>query len=171
MAYKIAGMYVATAAIIATMVLQLAIQWLRHRKVSRMLLVSTIIVVILGGITLTLRKPIFIEWKVTIVDWLFAIAFLASRYFGSETLTQRLLGHAVTLNAETWRQLNLMWIVNFVVLGAANLFVVYNFSEATWVNFKLFGTLGLTIITAIGQALWIAARASDEAPEPESEEN
>ena len=127
--------------------------------------------IVLGGITLAVRDPIFIQWKVTIVNWLFAIAFLGSQYYGEENLTQRILGHAATLTADTWRQLNLMWVANFAVLGAVNLFVVYNFAEATWVDFKLFGTLGLTLLTAVGQALWIAARSSDQPQQPEREEN
>lgn len=171
-AYKLAGMYVATGAIIVVMVSQLTIQWLRKRQVSHMLLASTAIVAVLGGITLALRDPIFIQWKVTIVNWLFAIAFLASQYVGRENLTQRIMGHAVTLTADIWRQLNLMWVANFAILGAVNLFVVYNFSEAAWVNFKLFGTLGLTLVTAVGQALWIAARTSGQSSQqPEREEN
>ena len=64
-----------------------------------------------------------------------------------------------------WQQLNLMWVANFAVLGTANLYVVYNFSEATWVNFKLFGTLGLTLVTAVGQAIWISARSPEHRQE------
>ena len=75
------------------------------------------------------------------------------------------MGHAIQLNASMWRQLNLMWVGYFVFLGAANLYVVYNYEESTWVNFKLFGILGLTLIMALAQALWIAARTSKQQPE------
>lgn len=159
--YKLAGVYAATAAIMVAMGLQMGVQWLRERKVSKMLLVSTLLVAALGGITLLLRNPIFIQWKPTIVNWLFALGFLGSQLIGNKNLTQRIMGHAVELDAAMWRQLNLIWVANFVVLGAANLYVVYNFDEATWVNFKLFGMLGLTLATALGQAFWIAARTSD----------
>ncbi len=75
------------------------------------------------------------------------------------------MGQAVELDAAIWRQLNLMWVGNFTFLGIANLYVVYNFDEATWVNFKLFGMLGLTLLMALAQALWIALRTSRQQPE------
>lgn len=160
--YRTSGIYAATAAIIVAMAAQIAYQWLRHRTVNKMLLVSGLLVAVLGGVTLALRDPLFIQWKPTIVNWLFAAAFLGSQWIGEKTLTERVLGHAVQLDQPTWRQLNWMWVVNFVVLGAANIYVVYNFDEATWVNFKLFGMLGLTLLTAVGQAIWISRRAPAE---------
>jgi len=159
--YKIAGIYWATGAIILAMGLQMGVQWVRDRKVSKMLIVSAALVAVLGGITLLFRNPLFIQWKPTVVNWLFAAAFLGSQFIGNKNLTERVMGHAVQLEPSMWRQLNLMWVANFAFLGAANLFVVYNFDEETWVNFKLFGMLGLTLLTAIGQALWIAAKTSD----------
>lgn len=158
--YKIAGMYWATAAIVVAMSLQMGVQWLRERKVSNMLLISTALVAALGAITILLRNPLFIQWKPTVVNWLFAAGFLGSGFIGEKTLTQRLLGQAIELDRALWRQLNYIWVANFTILGAANLFVVYNFSEEAWVNFKLFGMLGLTLLTAIGQAIWIAAKTS-----------
>lgn len=165
--YKIAGMYWATGAIIVAMGLQMGVQWVRERKVSKMLLVSTLFVALLGGITILFRNPLFIQWKPTVVNWLFAVAFLGSQYIGDKNLTERVMGHAIQLEASIWRQLNWMWVINFAFLGAANLFVVYNFSEETWVNFKLFGMLGLTLLTAIGQALWIASKTAGQ---PQGEE-
>ncbi len=159
-AYKLYGMYVATAAIIVAMAVQIAYQWARHRKVNNMLLVSGALVAVLGGITLALRNPVFLQWKPTVVNWLFAAAFLGSQMFGEKTLTERVMGHAMELEQPLWRQLNLIWVANFLVLGVANLYVVYNFDEATWVNFKLFGMIGLTLLTAIGQAIWISMRTA-----------
>ncbi len=153
--------YAATAAIVVVMAVQIAVQWLRERKVNNMLLVSGGLVALFGGATLLLRDPIFIQWKPTIVYAIFAAAFLGSRFIGRKTLTERVMGEAISLPVAMWRQLNLMWVGTFVVLGAANLYVVYNFSEATWVNFKLFGTLGLTLLTVIAQAIWIAARTPE----------
>lgn len=158
--YKLADLYWATGAIIVAMGLQMGIQWLREGKVSKMLLVSTVLVLVLGGITLLFRNPLFIQWKPTVVNWLFAAAFLGSEFIGKKNLTERVMGHAVQLEPSMWRHLNVIWVANFTFLGAANLFVVYNFDENTWVNFKLFGMLGLTLLTAIGQAVWIAAKTS-----------
>ena len=161
-AYKFYDMYVATIAIIVAMTVQIAAQWIVQRKVNKMLLASGVLVALLGGITLALRDPLFIQWKPTIVNWLFATVFLGSQFIGRKTLIERIMGHAIELDATMWRQLNMIWIANFIVLGAANLYVVYNFDEETWVNFKLFGILGLTLLTAIGQAVWIASRTSTQ---------
>ena len=163
--FQLRDIYAATAAIVVVMAVQIAIQWLRERKVNNMLLVSGILVAVFGGATLLLRDPIFIQWKPTIVYSLFTAAFLGSRYIGKRTLTERIMGEAISLPSAMWRQLNLIWVANFLVLGAANLYVVYNFSEAVWVNFKLFGTLGLTLITVIAQAVWIAARTPEHTQE------
>ena len=164
-AYKYAGMFAATGALMAAMALQIAIQWFRQGSVNKMLLTSGVLVGFFGGITLVFRNPIFIQWKPTIVNWLFAAAFLGSRYIGDRTLTERMMGQAIELEKAMWRQLNLMWVGNFAFLGAANLYVVYNFDEATWVNFKLFGMLGLTPVMALAQAVWIAVRTSGQQPE------
>jgi intracellular septation protein len=160
--YKVAGIYAATVGIIIAMGVQIALQWFRHGTVSKMLLTSGALVAVFGGATLFLHDGIFIQWKPTIVNWVFAAAFLASQYLTDKTLTERVMGQAVELEPTLWRQLNTVWVANFAFLGAANLFVVYNFDEATWVNFKLFGMLGLMLLTALGQALWIASRTSQK---------
>ena len=161
-AYRMADLYVATAALIIAMALQIGYQWIRDRTVNKMLLTSGILVAVFGGITLSFREPLFIQWKPTVVNWLFAAAFLGSRYIGRKTLIERVMGHAVELDQPTWRPLNLMWAANFAFLGGANLYVVYNFSEAVWVNFKLFGMLGFTLLMALIQVIWIAAKTSGE---------
>jgi len=168
-AYKLYGMYVATAAIMVAMTVQIAVQWIRKRTVNKMLLVSGILVLVFGSVTLALNNPIFFQWKPTIVNWLFAVAFLGSRYIGEKTLIQRMMEQAIELPAIMWRRLNLMWIGNFVVLGIANLYFVYNFSEEAWVNFKLYGMLGLTLLMALIQGVWIA-HSMPEQEEPESEQ-
>ena len=165
--FKLYGMYAATAAIIVAMAAQIAVQWFRERKVSKMLLVSGVLVALFGSATLVLRNPIFIQWKPTIVNWLFATAFLGSQFVGQQTLIERVMGHAVQLTQTMWRKLNLMWVANFAFLGAANIYVVYNFDEETWVNFKLFGMLGLTLIMAVGQAIWISMNAPEQQEKPQ----
>ena len=160
-AYIIYDLYVATAAIIVAIALQIAYQWFRHGKVNKMLLISGALVAVFGGITLVLRNPVFIQWKVTVVNWLFAAAFLGSQLFGTKTFTERLMGHAVELEPALWRQLNTLWVVNFTVLGALNLYIMYNFDEQTWVYFKTWGMIGLSLLMAVGQAIWISARTND----------
>lgn len=157
--YKFAGIYTATAALLVVMAIQILVQWIRERTVSKMLLISGGLAAVFGGATLFLHNGLFIQLKPTILYWLFAVAFLLSQYIGDRTtMMERMLGHAVTLDAATWRQLNLVWTVSFALLGAANIYVVYHFSEAAWVNFKLFGLLGFTLVVVVGQGFWLAAR-------------
>jgi intracellular septation protein len=157
-AYWAGGIYAATAAIMVAMAAQIAYQWIRHRKVNKMLLTSGLVLLVFGGITLGLRNAAFIQWKVTVVNWLFAAALLGSRLLSEKTLIERALGEAVVLDRAVWARLNWIWIATFLALGAANLFVMYNFDEATWVNFKVFGTIGVMVAVLIGQGLWIAMR-------------
>lgn len=160
-AFTVYDLYVATATIIVVIGLQIAYQWLRHRKVNNMLLISGVLVAVFGGITLALRDPLFIQWKVTVVNWLFAIAFLGSQLIGSKTFTERLMGQAVELEPAVWRQLNTLWVINFAVIGALNLYVMYNFDVQIWVYFKTWGMIGLSLLMAVGQAFWISSRATD----------
>ena len=157
-AYKLWGIFVATAVLIVGVLAQTAVSWIRHRKVSPMLLTSAVLVLIFGGLTLWVRDPAFIKWKPSIVNWLFAAAFLVSQYLRGPTIIQRMLGENVTLEPADWRRLNLMWVGFFLVAGALNLYVAYRFDEATWVNFKLFGLMGLTLAFALLQGVWIARK-------------
>jgi intracellular septation protein len=160
-AYVAYELYVATATLMVAIALQIAYQWLRHRKVNKMLLISGALVAVFGSITLILRNPLFIQWKVTVVNWLFAAAFLGSQLFGAKTFTERLMGQAVELEPAVWRQLNTLWVVNFAVIGALNLYVMYTYDEQTWVYFKTWGMIGLSLLMAVGQAIWISSRAQD----------
>jgi intracellular septation protein len=162
-AYKPADIYVATGVLIVGVLAQTAVSWIRHRKVSAMLLTSAVLVLVFGGLTLAIHDATFIKWKPTIVNWLFAGAFLASQFFSKQTIVQRMMGENVTLDAPSWRRLNLMWVAFFIVAGALNLYVAYRYDEATWVNFKLFGLMGLTLVFALAQGLWIARRAESDA--------
>lgn len=149
------SIYLATAALMAVLGIQIAIQWVRHRKVSKMLLISGGAAILLGGATLILQNPIFVQWKPTIANWAFAIVFVGSRYIGKKTLIERMLGESVELATPVWRQLNWMWSINFFVLGAANLYVVYNYSEETWVRFKLISIIVFSLISMVMTAVWI----------------
>ena len=166
-AYLYGGIYVGTTALMAAMVVAVAIQYARQRTVSKMLLTSTVLVLVFGGITLTLRNPIFFQWKPTIVNVLFAAAFLGSRFFGEKTLTERMMGHAIDLDKALWRQLNILWVGTFLFLAGANLVVLYNFDEQTWAFFKVFGSLGITFVMVLLQAAWIALKTNGQATQRE----
>lgn len=171
-AYKLADIYVATAVLIVAVILHSLIQWVRTRTVSKMQLVSAGLVLVFGGLTLAIQDKAFIMWKPTIVNWLFAVAFLASqhRMFGGQPIVRRLMEGAdggIRLPEQAWSRLNLAWVIFFGALGAANLYVFRHFSEATWVNFKLFGLLGLTFLFVLAQGVWLASNVRQGSdPEP-----
>ncbi len=156
--------FIATTVIIVATVLQVSIHWFRTRRVKPMHLVSAGLVLVFGGLTLAIRDPRFIMWKVTVVNWLFAIAFLASqlKLFGGRPLIQRLMNTAdaqLNLAPALWQRLNLAWVAFFLLIGAINIVVFTYFDEATWVNFKFYGMLGLTFVFVILQGFWIALRS------------
>lgn len=166
-AYKLADIYIATLAIIVATVFQVSVHWLRTRRVNPMHLVSAGLVLVFGGLTLAIHSAAFIMWKPTVVNWLFASAFLASQWprFGGRPLVQRLMTSAdsrLDLSPALWRRLNLMWVAFFSLMGAANVAVFHYFDEATWVNFKLFGMFGLTLVFIVVQGFWIAAHARED---------
>ena len=170
-AYKLANIYVATFVIIVATVVQVSIHWLRTRRLNPMHLVSAGLVLVFGGLTLLIRDTAFIMWKPTVVNWLFAAAFLVSlwRRFGDRPLIQRLMSATdaeFALSPPLWRRLNWMWIGFFVLMGAANLAVFHYFDEATWVDFKLFGMLGLTLAFIVAQGFWIAAQSHRDGKSP-----
>ncbi|MDH3561503.1 MAG: septation protein A, partial [Gammaproteobacteria bacterium] len=143
--YKLYDIYVATAVAIAAAFVQTGLYWLKHRKFENMHLVTLAILIVFGGLTLVLRDPIFIKWKPTVVNWLFGAVFLGSRFIGKRTLVERMMSHAITVPGPVWVKLNWSWVAFFMGMGVLNLYVAYNYSEDTWVNFKLFGMMGLTI--------------------------
>jgi intracellular septation protein len=164
-AYKVADIYVATLAAIAGSVVQVGLTWFRTRQIETMHLVSLVLIVVFGGATWFLRDELFIKWKPTVLNGLFALVFLASQLFGERTVIERMLGGQLELPRPVWRRLNLAWALFFIVVGAANLFVVYTFNTEIWVNFKLFGMLGLTILFVILQSVYL----SRYLPEPKKE--
>lgn len=155
-AYKFFNLMVATQVAIAASLFQLI--WLRITtgKIQKVNLVSFLSILILGSATLLLKNDIFVKWKPTVVYWSLAIGLLISQVIGAKPIIQRLGESSVKLPDRIWRQLNLGWGSFFLCLGVVNLYVVYNFSTTVWVNFKLFGTLGLTIVFILLQSLYMA---------------
>ncbi|MDX9707255.1 MAG: septation protein A [Azospira sp.] len=150
-AYKVAGIFVATGVAIAATFAQIGWVWFRHRKVDTMLWVSLGIITVFGGATLLLQDKTFIQWKPTVLYWLFAAILGGSVLFLKKNLMKNLLGAQMELPDAAWDKMNLSWIGFFVFMGIANLFVAYNFSEDTWVNFKLFGGIGLMFVFVLIQ--------------------
>ena len=201
-AYKIYGIYVATITAIAASLAQVAwLRW-RHGRFEKVPLLTLVLIALFGGLTLALRDPIFVMWKPTLVNWLFAGVFLGGTLIGKRPVIERMMGQAITVPDTIWRRLNWSWILFFLASGLINLFVVYvasgfyaaeqaliaatgvsaidlvhcadtfvgaqlelceqaRVSESTWVNFKLFGMMGLTVLFVIGQAFYLARHIQD----------
>ena len=151
--FKVYGIYAATAAAITATVIQVAWSWIRHRKIEKMLLISFGIIVVFGSATLLLQDETFIKWKPTVLYWAFAGILLGSELFLGKNLIRAMMGKQMTLPDAVWKKLNLSWSVFFALMGIANLYVALNYSTDAWVNFKLFGGIGLLLAFAIGQAL------------------
>lgn len=150
------GVLAATAVAIIATILQVFLFWLKNKRVEKMHIITLVLITVLGGATLILKDPVFIKWKPTGVNWMFAIAFLGSQFFGEKPFVKRMMAHAVDLPEAVWMKLNIAWVVFFTAMGFANLYVAFNFDLSTWVDFKTYGMLGLTVLFVILQAVFLA---------------
>src|SRR3990167_2870880 len=160
--YKLYGVFVATAATMAACVLQNIVYWLIHKRFEKLHVITLISVLVLGGFTLIFHKAIFIQWKPSIIYWVFSLALIYSHYFSKKNLMARMLDTKIILPEKIWTHLNMAWALFFIFLGFLNIYVVYHYSMNAWVNFKLFGTLGLTIVFTIGQAIYMSRHVRDD---------
>ena len=166
-AYFLGGLYTATAVLMGAMLLLLAVDWLRLRRIPPLHALSTVLVLIFGGATLVLHDRVFIQWKPTVFFWLVSLAFIGSFWIGARTLAERLLGGTLAeafgerlrVSAALWRRLNLLWAVFYALLGALNIVVLRYFSERAWVALKLVDFV-LMVLFLLVQVLWLAARAA-----------
>jgi intracellular septation protein len=203
-AYKVYDIYMATAVAILASGIQVVWLRLKQGRTETTHLVTLLLLLVFGGLTIALQDRAFIMWKPSIVNWLFAAAFLGSHFIGKRPLIERVMSHAVEVPSRLWRRLNLMWSAFFVLSGLANLYVAKGFfaaeqalvaasgqsgidlatcsqtfsgelldlcltahaREETWVNFKLFGMMGLTIAFVVAQAFYLAGHIRDaESPQ------
>lgn len=170
-AYKMYDIFVATGVAIVASLLQVGVFWLRYRRFEKMQLITLALIVILGGATLLFQDEAFIMWKPSVVNWLFAAVFLGSQWLAPKPITQLLMEEHLRVDDDSvWTTLNLSWVGFFIFSGIINLYVAYNFSLDFWVNFKLFGLLGLTFIFVILQGIYLAKHVvEDEEEVTESE--
>lgn len=155
-AYKLYDIYAATLVAIIASGLFIIITLLRGKRPDMMQSITFLMILVLGGMTLLFQNELFIKWKPTVVYWILALIFLIAPYMNRKNLVQLMLSSSVELPAQAWKQLNASWYGFFFIMGLLNIFVVYNFSTDIWVNFKLFGTLILTLIFVVFQAILIS---------------
>jgi len=160
-AFKLADIYVATATAIVASILQVGWLKLRRKPVEPMLWASLGLIVVFGGATLLLRDETFIKWKPTVLYWLFGVVLAGSALIFRRNLIRTMLGAQVHLPDPVWAKLNWSWVAFFAFMGAVNLYVAFRFTTDLWVNFKLFGGMGLMLLFVIGQALFLARYVED----------
>lgn len=156
----------ATLVIILATIVQNALYFAMHRRFEKMHLITLGILLVFGTLTLFLKDPIFIKWKVSIINWGFALAFLLSEYIGArKSLTERMMSSAIQVPNNIWRNANRLWVGFFVFIGIINLVIAYSFSEEIWVDFKLFGVLGLTFAFIIAQVIYLQRHMTESHPQ------
>ena len=161
---SVGGVFSATAVLIGASLVVYGLIFATQRKLEKGQWITLLACLVFGGMTLAFHSETFLKWKAPVVNWLFALGFAASHFIGDRPLIQRIMGHAVELPAPLWARLNLAWVVFFVVCGLANLYVAFTFQKF-WVDFKVFGSLGLTLLFMLGQGVFLARHMHDPASE------
>ncbi|WP_295475854.1 septation protein A [uncultured Pseudomonas sp.] len=154
------GIFSATAVLIISSVVVYGILYLKQRMLEKSQWLTLGACLVFGSLTLAFHSETFLKWKAPVVNWLFALAFLGSHFIGDKPLVQRVMGHALTLPQPVWVRLNIAWIVFFIFSGAANLYVAFTYQDF-WVDFKVFGSLAMTLLFLVGQGLYLARYLSD----------
>lgn len=160
--YKFFGIYIATIVAIISSIAQTLFYRIKNKHFEFIHLITLVIITLLGGATIFLHNVIFIKWKPTVLYWVLALLFLATQFIGEKNLIQRMMDKKLSLPKKVWDKLNICWVAFFAVMGLVNIYVVYHFTTDVWVNFKLFGTLGLTILFVFIQSLYMAKYIKDE---------
>ena len=155
-AFKLQGIYVATAVAIAASFAQIGWLWLRGRKIDTVLWLSLPIVIVFVSASLLEYHETFIKWKPTVLYWLFACVLTGSALIFHKNLIRTMLGEQIQMPDTAWSKLNLSWAGFFASMGFLNLYVAFNYPTDTWVNFKLFGGMGLMLAFVIGQGVFLA---------------
>src|SRR5574343_257206 len=159
---KQAPILLATVVVIAATIAQIAWVHFRHGKVDKMLWVSLVLVVVFGGLTLAFQNEAFIKWKPTILYWVFAGSMAFSAFILKKNPIKAMLGEQMTLPEPVWGKVNLSWIAFFLFMGALNLIVAFNFPTDTWVNFKLFGGMGLLLLFVLAQGMLLSKYVEED---------
>ena len=167
------AIFMATFATIVATLIQVFLSMILTRKVEKMPLITLALLVFIGGATLIFKDPVFIQWKPSIINWLFAAVFFLSHFIDEKTLVERMMSQALEINDPAiWNKLNVAWVGFFVFSGLANIVIApeidpldLQFSESTWVDFKLFGLLGLTVVFLVVQAIYLSKYLSNSEEE------
>lgn len=169
------GIYFALIVLMIAMPIGLLVKYVRTQSFDKMYFWSTVFLLVAGALTLYFRNPLFLYWKPTVFYWVVAIAFLGSSWVGEKPLVQRFFGLVEgmpldRITSSQWNKLNLVWVMFFVGAGLLNIYVAYNFSQETWVEFKVFGLMAITFVFMLIQTLWIARLIGDDGSVDDTEQ-
>jgi intracellular septation protein len=153
--YKMVDIYAATGSLIVTTGLMLAHNYFKNGKVEKMHLITFLMILVFGSLTLILHDDTFIKWKVTVVYGLFTVALLVSQFLFKKPIVKQMLGKELSLPDSVWNNLNTAWALFFAILGALNIYIAFNLPQEVWVNFKVFGLLGATLLFTILSGIYI----------------
>ncbi|MET0962817.1 MAG: septation protein A [Noviherbaspirillum sp.] len=156
-----APILLATAVAILATIAQIGYLLVRGRKVDGMLWVSLAIIVVFGGATIYFHNEAFIKWKPTVLYWVFAVALIGAQFIMGKNLIRMMMKAQIDLPEPIWTRLNMAWAAFFAAMGVINLYIAFNFPTSTWVNFKLFGFMGLMIAFVIGQTMFLSKYIKD----------
>ena len=161
-----APVLLATLVVMVATMAQILFLLARGKKIDMMLWISLALVVVLGGATVWFHSETFIKWKPSVLYWAMGLSFWISQTFFRKNLLQAMMGAQLELPSGVWQRLNFAWIAFFALMGLLNLYVAYNFDTATWVNFKLFGGMGLMLVFTFAQGIYLTRHIkSDDADE------
>ncbi|GAA4496302.1 septation protein A [Pseudaeromonas paramecii] len=160
--YKLYDIYVATAALMVVTLLQMAFIWFRHGKLEKMHWVTLVLILVFGGFTLLLHDDAFIKWKVTVINLLFAGALLISQWGFNKPLIKQMLGKELQLPDLIWRRVNLAWAGFFALCAALNTYIAFHLPQDVWVNFKVFGLLGMTLVFTLLTVFYLYRHLPEE---------
>ena len=160
---SVGGIYSATAMLIISSLVVYGALFIKQRKLEKSQWLTLVACLVFGSLTLAFHSETFLKWKAPVVNWLFALAFAGSHFIGDKVLIKRMMGHALSLPDAIWTRLNLAWIGFFLFCGAANLFVAFTY-QSIWVDFKVFGSLGMTVLFLIAQGIYLSRHLHDTDP-------
>ena len=161
------GIFSATAVLMISTALTWLVASLLEKRNDKRLMWMTLAVLLFGAATLILRDQRFIQWKPTVFNWVLAAVFLGSQFIGNRNVLERVLGSQLSLPRPIWTRLNVLWVGNFALVGALNLFVAYRFEEAVWVSYKLYSSIGFTLALMLLTVAIVAPHVKDDGEQPE----
>lgn len=160
--YSFDGIYSATAALMIATTLQVLLVWLLKRNVEKRLLVLFAIVIVFGSATLLLHNPLFLFWKPTVFNWGLCLLLLGSHWFSNDNMVEKMLGDQLPLPSAIYARLSFVWAAYFFLVGALNLVIAFNFPEAFWVKYKLWSSIGYTVVMMVITGIMLAPHIQNE---------